>query len=321
MKKIPVLSLCIPTWNRASFLKESLQRLESQLKNINLLDIEIFISDNCSSDDTELIVSKYISHGMPINYNKNEENIGMDGNFITCVQYSHGHFIWVMGDDDYLVDGALLRIIDLLKHNPSIGLLHLREMAGKSGYAEYGNIDVYLKKLTYWSTFITGNIFNRDALEFVSTPEKYIGTYFILTPFYLTAALTHKTNIVCYDKIFEGGADAGSNGGYNYFEVFVRNYLEIWREYTTLYNLPKSVYRYIKRDIYRKFHLHFIHMLLILKKNVLTDNKPRNGRKGFYVEDGWKILKHYYGREWYAIPYFVCWELKNSLRIVKRKLF
>ena len=321
MKHRPILSLCIPTWNRASFIKEGLSRLETQLNYINQEDIEIFISDNCSSDNTPAIVENFIKRGVPITYNRNEENIGMDGNFLTCTKQSHGQFIWIMGDDDYLVEKSLPIIINTLKRYPIIGLMHLSEKPNKSGYTLIDSIDCYLKELSYWSTFITGNIFNRDALNSVQNLEKYKGSYLTMTPLCLSAAMSHSSNIMYYDKVFEGGADAENNGGYNYFQVFVQNYLNIWSEYTQLFKLPKSIYTYIKKDIFKNFHLHFIHMLLIQKKNILIDNQPRNGRKGFYIEDSWKILRKYYGKEWYAIPYFILWEIKSYLRIIKHKVF
>lgn len=321
MENRPILSLCIPTWNRASFLKEGLSRLEIQLNYINQEDIEIFISDNCSSDNTPVIVESFVNRGVPITYNRNKENIGMDGNFITCTKLSHGQFIWIMGDDDYLIQGILPNIINTLKCHPSIGLMHLCEEQKKSGYILMNKLNCYLKELSYWSTFITGNIFNRDVLNSIQNLEEYKGSYLTMTPLYLFAAMSHSSNIIYYDKVFEGGADAGNNGGYNYFQVFVQNYLNIWLEYTQLFKLPKSIYTYIKKDIFIKLHLPYIHMLLIQRKNILTDNQPRNGRKGFYIENSWKILRKYYGKEGYTIPYFILWEVKNGLKAIIHKVF
>lgn len=315
--KDPILSICIPTWNRDQYLKVGLDRLEEQIKYICPDDIEIFVSDNCSSDNTKSVVKEFIDKGIQIKYNRNNENIGMDRNFHTCMKLSKGKFIWLLGDDDYLVKGALNKIINLLKEYPSIGLLHLRPNINKPQYEVIDNIDLYLKELTFWSTYITGNIFSREALSLVRDLNNYKGTYLLITPCYLTAAMSHSSNIMYYEKVFEAGADASSNGGYNYFKVFIQNYLNIWLEYTTKYNISTCVFKFIKKDIYTRFHINYIHNLLICKKNVLVDNKPRNGRKGFYIEDSWSILKHYYGKEWYPIPYFVAWEIKNILRRIK----
>lgn len=321
MDSRPILSLCIPTWNRAKYLKIGLEKLRTQLLEISSSDVEVFISDNCSTDETEQIVKEYISCGMPISYNKNEENVGMDGNFLRCFKRSNGQFIWLMGDDDFLLDGTLSTIIELLKSNPTIGLLHLREITGKSSYKIFNDISDFLKELTFWSTFITGNIFNRNALTDIVMPERYMGTYLIITPFYLTAAMKNMTNIMYYDRVFDGGADSGSNGGYNYFKVFVQNYLDIWKEYTDKFTIDESVFKYIKKDIYLNFHQHFIHMLLIQKQNILEEGQPRNGRKGFFVKDGKEILKKYYGNESYALPYFMKWQIRCFLSVIKHKLF
>lgn len=319
--KSPILSLCIPTWNRATFLNEGLKRLENQLNSINPDDIEIFVSDNCSTDNTSFVVQDYINKGMPIVYNRNDENLGPDGNFYICMQRSHGQFIWLVGDDDFLIEGALYNIIETLKLNSNIGLMHISNRFVRSGFYVFDKLGTFLNELTYWSTFITSNIFNRDALNLIKDTEKYKGTYIFQLPFYLAAAMSHALNIMYYEKVFEDGADSSRNGGYNYFKVFVKNYLDIWFEFIKRFNVDISVYRYIKKDIFRRFHLYYIHLLLVRKKNIALNNHQKNGRKGFYIEDSWKILNHYYGKEWYSIPFFILWEIKNSLRFIKHKLF
>ena len=52
MDKQPLLSICIPTWNRSKILSMSLDCFRKQLSSIDLSEIELFVSDNCSDDDT-----------------------------------------------------------------------------------------------------------------------------------------------------------------------------------------------------------------------------------------------------------------------------
>ena len=55
-----LLSICIPTYNRASFLKEALSRVLSQLSQIKDNNkIELLVSDNCSTDNTAEVVSEF----------------------------------------------------------------------------------------------------------------------------------------------------------------------------------------------------------------------------------------------------------------------
>lgn len=102
MKDIPLLSISIPTWNRAKFLAISLESFLNQMKGINPEDVELFVSDNCSDDSTAEVVKGYIDKGLPINYSKNEENIGASRNFLRCMQRASGKYILLLGDDDVL---------------------------------------------------------------------------------------------------------------------------------------------------------------------------------------------------------------------------
>ena len=50
----PLLSICIPTYNRAKILDRALENIER----------ELVIFNNCSKDDTQEIVYKYINKGL-----------------------------------------------------------------------------------------------------------------------------------------------------------------------------------------------------------------------------------------------------------------
>ena len=54
----PLLSITIPTWNRAPILEIALSQLLPQL--IEFKDsIELIISDNCSTDNTSEVINKF----------------------------------------------------------------------------------------------------------------------------------------------------------------------------------------------------------------------------------------------------------------------
>ena len=70
------LTIAIPTYNRKDLLERCLNSIIPQMDK----DIEIFISDNASSDGTEEMVREKFNYPF-IRYRKNEENIGSDRNF------------------------------------------------------------------------------------------------------------------------------------------------------------------------------------------------------------------------------------------------
>ena len=78
------LSICIPTYNRVNFLKESLQSITKQFTNSSVYSqTEVVISDNNSSDRTKDLVRSFQRKYKNIKYFKNKKNIGAHLNFIT----------------------------------------------------------------------------------------------------------------------------------------------------------------------------------------------------------------------------------------------
>jgi glycosyltransferase involved in cell wall biosynthesis len=80
------------------------------------LDFQVCISDNCSTDETEQVVSAARGK-IPIKYIKNSKNFGPTQNFLNVVAMADGEFAWLIGDDDLLLPDAIERINDLMgKH-------------------------------------------------------------------------------------------------------------------------------------------------------------------------------------------------------------
>lgn len=292
----PLLSLCIPTYNRAKFLNELINKIGSQIQELENPElIEFIVSDNCSTDDTSDVVKRYIENGINIRYIRNERNLGMDGNFVSCFKKASGSYIWLLGDDDYLYPGVLNDILTILS-NSNIGLLHLKALNNKNQIIEYNNSLSFLCDVSFWITYISSNIVNSKFVSYIDF-EKYMGTYFTLIPLYMTAAKSIGYNIV-YDKLWlDGGKDIKRNGGYNYYEVFIVNYLRIWSEMMKGYPNFSKLYRQEKYNIFKGHILPNTWEILI--KN----------RKGNYkTNDGWKILFKYYGflpKAWLITGYFI----------------
>jgi abequosyltransferase len=112
----PLLSICIPTFNRERFLKECLDSLE----NTWISDIEIVISDNASTDETIALVEDY-ERRLPLRWQRHPTNLGSDRNFAAVVSMARGRYCWLLGSDDCVTPGALGKVIDQLRlHDPDI---------------------------------------------------------------------------------------------------------------------------------------------------------------------------------------------------------
>lgn len=107
------LSICIPTYNRASHLENCLSSL-IQCGLSKQSEVQICISDNCSTDDTKRIISE-AGKFLTIKYRVNLSNLGSARNFLEVVQMADGHFVWMLGDDDLLMPGAWEKVVELIR--------------------------------------------------------------------------------------------------------------------------------------------------------------------------------------------------------------
>ncbi len=109
----PLISICIPTYNRKDFLKILLESIISQA---DPEFIQIVISDNASTDGTSLLVDEFKSKYSNLIYRSATENLGADRNYLASVKNATGKYCWLMGSDDALKPGSikhLLKYIDL----------------------------------------------------------------------------------------------------------------------------------------------------------------------------------------------------------------
>lgn len=111
----PLLSICIPTYNRAHYLKRCLDGIVLGFDNEAVKHaVEVVVSDNASSDNTQELVKSYQSRFSNIHYFRNAENLGMDKNIINSVMKASGQYCWNIGDDDLIQNGALEVITNIL---------------------------------------------------------------------------------------------------------------------------------------------------------------------------------------------------------------
>src|SRR5258705_7168898 len=109
----PLLTIAVPTYNRSSFLDELLSCLFEQC--MSDAQVELLVSDNASTDETSAIVTGYIDRGLQIRYLRNNSNIGADANFMQCFDKALGKYVWLIGDDDLVVPGAVGKIVSYLR--------------------------------------------------------------------------------------------------------------------------------------------------------------------------------------------------------------
>lgn len=119
----PKLSVCISTYNRADWLKASLENWQ-RLYPAPLDGVELVVCDNASSDHTSSVVEPYMARP-DISYRRNRKNVGMLGNLRETAHIANGDYIWILGDDDLIVPGSVERVLKAINSQPEVALVYL----------------------------------------------------------------------------------------------------------------------------------------------------------------------------------------------------
>lgn len=100
-KTLPLISIAMPVYNEGKYIRETLESLLAQ----DYSNLEIIISDNCSTDKTAAICREFAQNDERILFHQQQENIGVGPNFIHTFELSKGnYFMWASGHDKWDAD-------------------------------------------------------------------------------------------------------------------------------------------------------------------------------------------------------------------------
>lgn len=118
----PLLSICIPTCNRAELLGIGLKNIIAEAAPFGE-EVEIVVADNASEDHTPEVVK---AAGYPIVYGRQAVKVVFPSNlmYVAC-DLAKGEHVLLIGDDDLLLPGGVGRILGLLKERPDLDYLYL----------------------------------------------------------------------------------------------------------------------------------------------------------------------------------------------------
>ncbi|MEZ7892924.1 MAG: glycosyltransferase family 2 protein [Candidatus Wallbacteria bacterium] len=139
------LSICIPTYNRAEYLRKAV----SSVLAYNGDEIELIVQDNCSIDNTSAVVKSI--HDTRLKYYRNDVNIGAIKNVIDIIKKANGEYVFLLTDDDYLLPGAIEEVLKFINQNDI--------------YFFRTDLLIYLcnQKKTYYRSYIDSSlVFNFD---------------------------------------------------------------------------------------------------------------------------------------------------------------
>lgn len=188
----PLLSICIPTYNREGFLRECLQSL---LLDGVRDDVEVLVSDNASTDQTLRVLEEF-RDVLPLRWIVQASNIGADRNFDAVVAEARGEYCWLLGSDDVVVPDAPRRLTAWLREHGTdilqfgyiqtdLALRPLRSAGPPAGLVPEAELARHLGALPTLSllfTFISAYVFRRSAwMDRRQRVLGWVGSHYIQT--------------------------------------------------------------------------------------------------------------------------------------------
>lgn len=213
------LSICIATFNRAPYLRETLLNLQTQVTK----EVEVVIVDGASTDNTPQVIQEFQTQFAHFNYVRLTAKGGVDQDYAHAVELAKGDYVWLFTDDDLLKPEAIATLLEAVHHNYSLIILNAevcnsdfqdvllpsrlkfserREYeAGLSGQARL------LAEVSDYMSFIGGVIIRRE-LWAQRDKVRYFGTEFVHIGVIFQAPLPSPTLVIAkpYISIRYGNA-------------------------------------------------------------------------------------------------------------------
>lgn len=272
-----LVSICIPTYNRAVYLKKCLDSLVCQSEFKRGL-VEIVISDNASSDQTEELGRAYQLKYSNIKYHRNRENV-LDQNFVLALSRGTGLLRKLSNDSSVFLNDSLKILCtaaERYKNEKPIlfwGNGNLKMQRQSVLVAK--NLDDFAMRASYVCTWIGAlSLWDTDCQDIKSTIS------FCDTHLWQVWELAHlqenqRDSILLNMLILEVQPVKKKDLSYGLFQVFYINYLEIWETVFQAGKISESTMSFLKKDLLYGFFLFWI-CRWELQRNEMQYSKSEN---------------------------------------------
>lgn len=125
MSNKPLVSIGLPTYNRAPSLRRAIESVLVQ----DYQNIVLIVSDNASTDETQAVCLEAARYDGRVKYFRRQTNQGATANFREVLAHSDGEFFMWLADDDWLDPTYVGRCVQVLLEHPNYSLV-----CGKARY-------------------------------------------------------------------------------------------------------------------------------------------------------------------------------------------
>jgi acetyltransferase-like isoleucine patch superfamily enzyme len=247
----PILSICIPTFNRAKILKKTLENITSQEEFLTTQKVEIIISDNQSNDDTESVARIFVEKfPHKVRYSRNNENI-RDANFEKVLSLGIGDFLKLHNDSLLVRPGTLTEIIKVIEacisEKPLLFFLNGKSKSNEA-LTVCNNTDEFLTHVSYNCTWIGGFGIWKTEFDQLNEFSRYSHLQLVQTDV-LFRLLSNGKRAIVFNEFYFPLQDVGARGGYSLSKVFGENYLRILKENVEINALSSECFLDEKKKI------------------------------------------------------------------------
>lgn len=315
MKK-PLLSICIPTYNRAEYLAKSVESVISQNEFLNG-EVEIIISDNASTDDTEKVGRAYAAQYSNIQYHRNEINI-RDCNFPLALSWGNGMYRRLCNDTLIFKKNSLQSCCRLIENNQKEKPFLVWANGCVEDKTEQIKTDFsgYVHKLSYWLTSIACfGLWEEDCQGIEDdTAGAELSLWQVRKE--LEVASRKDNVLICNERLTETQNVAKKNISYGIFKVFYENYFELLKPYFENERLSCKEKEFLEKDLLFRF-LYFWCAQWELQNRTLEYNRSENLKEAIYNQyhgkQYWNEYEKFYRRSLLKM------KAKNALKkLIKR---
>jgi glycosyltransferase involved in cell wall biosynthesis/serine acetyltransferase len=219
-KSNPLLSICIPTYNREGHLQACLDSIFSQIGATDL--VEVIVSNNCSPDGTHDVATRFMEKYPNMSYVRNASNIGADRNILQVAEMARGTFLKLHGDDDYFLPGTLRLLLLTLHNHDDCSLVHAHPARGDGVAAIGEGMKAYLEAVSRYSIAMSLTVLRRKEWMSLENRDNWVHTY--LGHVYWQYGMLAQNPKFCILGVNLYWYAGESPDGYNVGMVGIRNY-------------------------------------------------------------------------------------------------
>ena len=250
---MPLLTIGFPTYNRAWYLKRAIETIISTDVFQKTNEVEIVISDNCSTDDTEKICHEFTArYPNKIFYYKQTTPLFPDDNMLKPMDYGQGEFVKINNDIYGFKPGILEKTVALLKaHRSADFVFFLNDsLPTKQELTRCYNYDEIAETVSFYSTWIGCFCMKRATFKAMKDPLRYSKLRFP-TPDILARLVEEGKEVLVYNEPqFEQNMPPKKGARYNCAETFGRDYLFVLAQHLNKPNgISKKMWKQEKRKI------------------------------------------------------------------------